>query len=145
MINYPQNIVISISFDTLVEELKGALEIEGFIISGETDFQKDLIERVNVHYKKHKVLTVHYPALTFQMLSASTLEVWVLPCTVTILEHYPGKVEVACFNPTAVLAKESGDVSLQNIAADVGHRLDALLHSLEQEPNGTHDMVTSWG
>jgi len=145
MANLSKRTVIKISFDTLVDELRAALSDAGFIISGEADFQKDLLEKLNAHHGKHKILTVHNPRLTLQMLSIEYIMPEVLPCSIVVLEHYPGEVEIISFNPTALLAKGAYDVSLRNKAEEASHQLDSVIHSLERKSASIPDLVTSWG
>jgi uncharacterized protein (DUF302 family) len=135
--------VINASFDTLLGQLKDALDKEGFIVYGVTDLHKGFADRLNIHFRKYVILTVAHLHLYYQMLSISAVEGMVVPCSVTLVERYPGVVEIIPVNFTALIAKESGD-SLHNLAEEVSHRLDLVIHSMEREAIHIPDLVTSW-
>lgn len=144
MKNHFPKTTIRISFDTLMEELAVALRKEGFVVSGTTDFQKEFMDGMSMHFKKYRVLAVNLPLLSFQMLSIAASEGIVLPCSVTVVEHYPGEVEIILANPTLMIAMMTQDASLLNLAEQVGHRLGLVIRSLERKPVTNPDLVTSW-
>lgn len=135
---------IRISLETLLAELTGLLEREGFIVSAVTDMQKDFLEKLNVHYGKYKILTIHHPHFSRQMLSIAPVGGLVLPCSITLMETYPGDVEVFVFNPTTFLAKEMQNVSLLGKADEVSRKLDGVIHQLERVSGSIPDLITSW-
>lgn len=144
MISHFRKTSIKISFDTLVDQMKSALDREGFVVSGETDFQQQFQDRLNIHFRKHVILTVYIPVLIFDMLSIAPFDGMILPCSVTMTERYPGEVEIIPVNPTALLVMVTQDDSLQNLAEQMSRRLDLVIHSLERESTNTPDIVTSW-
>lgn len=137
--------IVKIAMEALVEQLKGELAKEGFTITGVTDFQQEFQDKLGTHFKKYKILAVHVPYLSQQMLSFEPLEGVVLPCSVTLIEIHPGEVELIPVNSTALIARDMQDASLQNLAEEVSRRLDRVIKSLEREPSGTPDLFTSWG
>ena len=139
-----RKVTLRISFDTLIEEIRAILERDGFVISGVADFQRDLLDRLNVHSGKNVVLVVHHPQLTMEMLSIARRGGEVLPCHITLEEHYPGNVELFVFNPVAVLALRSGDLPLKAKADEMSRRLDLLLRGIRHDRVDEPDLVTSW-
>ena len=144
MINHFRKTTIKISFDTLVDQLKNILVREGFVITGVTDYQQQFMDRMNIHFRKHVILTVDIPLLAYEMLSIAPFEGMVLPCNITMAERYPGEVEIVPVNPTALLVMGIQDASLQNLAEQFSQKLERVIRSLERESNNMPDMVTSW-
>ena len=135
---------VRISFEDLIIQLKEALEKEGFVVTGILDFQQDLQENLGGHVKKYKILNVHMPYLSQQMLTFALHDGVVLPCSITVIEVHPGEVEIIPANPTALIARNLSDASLQNLAEEVTRRMDVVIQSLERSPMNTPDLYTSW-
>jgi uncharacterized protein (DUF302 family) len=108
------------------------------------DFQQDLQENLGGHVKKYKILNVHMPYLSQQMLTFALHDGVVLPCSITVIEVHPGEVEIIPANPTALIARNLSDASLQNLAEEVTRRMDLVIQSLERSPMSTPDLSTSW-
>ena len=144
MVNIFSKTFVRISFESLMTELKGALVKEGFVISGILDFQQDLQDNLGGHVKKYQILSVHIPYLSQQMLTFAVHEGVVLPCSITVIETRPGEVEIIPANPTALIARNVRDASLQNLAEEVTRRMDRVIQSMERSPVNTPDLSTSW-
>ena len=125
-------------------QLITAFTNEGFTLSGITDFQQEFEAKLGIHFKKYKILWVHVPYLSEQMLSFEPLEGVVLPCNITLLELHPGEIEIVPVNPTELIARNTQNASLQNMAEEVSRRLEIAIHTLERQPTGTPELFTSW-
>jgi uncharacterized protein (DUF302 family) len=140
-----KKIIVKGSLEGLVEQIRIELGKEGFTVTGVTDFQREFEDNLGSHFKKYKILAVHVPYLSQQMLSFEPLEGIVLPCSVTLIELYPGEVEIIPVNTTELISNEMKDASLKNLAVEVSRRLERVIGKMEQEPSGTPDLSTSWG
>ena len=138
-------IVVRASFDTVIEQLKTELEKTGFQLSGVTDFQQAFSDKLNIHFKKHKIFAVYIPHLYQEMLMFECSEGIVVPCNVTLIERYPGEVVIIVFNPTESIVRDIQNPTMENIAHEVSRRLEFLVQSLERESNTNFNLVTSWG
>jgi uncharacterized protein (DUF302 family) len=137
--------IVKTSLESLIIQLKGELAKEGFTLTAVTDFQQEFQDRLGTHFKKYKILSVHVPYLSQQMLSFQPLEGVVLPCSITIIETHPGEVEIIPVNVTELISHDMQDSSLQNLAVEVSKRLERAIDNLQREPTGTPDLFTSWG
>lgn len=144
MINLFKKTTVRISMEALLVHLRTELAKEGFIVSCTTDFQHEFMDRLNGHFKKYIIASVHIPYLSQQMLSFTSAQGIVLPCTISMIEAYPGEVEVIPVNSTELIAREMHDASLQNIAEEVTRRLELVIHALERGPTSTPELFTSW-
>lgn len=130
--------------EALLIQLRTELAKEGFIVSGITDLQHEFMDQLNGHFKKYVIASVHIPYLSQQMLSFTSAQGVVLPCNISMIEPYPGEVEVIPVNTTELIAREMHDASLQNLAEEVTRRLDLVIHALERGPTSTPELFTSW-
>ena len=144
MISLFKKTVIRVSFEALMAQLITALTNEGFTVSGITDFQQEFEANLGIHFKKYKILSVHVPYLSEQMLSFAPLEGVVLPCNITLLELHPGEIEIVPVNPTELIARNIQNAPLQNIAEEASRRLAIAIHTLERQTTGTPELFTSW-
>jgi uncharacterized protein (DUF302 family) len=144
MMSYLKKTIIRTSFDSLVNQLKVELDKEGFEISGATDFQQVFMDKLNLHFKNYKVLAVHIPLLYQTMMQLAPVEGMVLPCNITIIELYPGKIAVIPVNPVELLADGMQNASLRNVAEAVSRRLDIAIQGLKEGSTNIPDLVTSW-
>jgi len=144
MISLFNKTFVRISFEALMAQLKDELKKEGFVVSGILDFQQDLQDNLGGYVKKYNILNVHMPYLSQQMLTFALYDGVVLPCSITVIEIRPGEVEIIPANPTALIARNLSDASLQNLAEEVTRRMDLVIQSLERSPMNMPDLSTSW-
>lgn len=139
-----RQITIRTSLDTLVDQLSEALLQTGFVICGMTDFQKEHYESLKIHHGKHKILSVDCPAISAEMLTQQEDEGLILPCSISLIELYPGEVSVIVANPTEILASISGNTKLASLARHCSALLENVVKSFEEKFPGPPDLVTSW-
>lgn len=135
---------IRTSLDSLVDQLREALIKSGFVVCGMADFQKELYEARKIRHGKHKVFWVDFPAISAEMLSQPPGEGTVLPCSVSVVETFPGEVSVTITNPTEMLASISTNERLANLARRVTGLIECVVKTFEKDSVNTPDLVTSW-
>lgn len=136
---------IRTSLDSLADRLSEALTQAGFVVCGMTDFQKMHYDRLKVHHGKHKVLWVDYPAISCDMVSQYPDEGTILPCCVSLVESFPGDIDVIVTNPTEIMATISGNTRLVNSSKRVTDLIESVVKTFETDSAVTPDLVTSWG
>ena len=92
---------LSTSFDEAVHKTMEALKSEGFGVITEIDMQQKLKEKLNVDFKKYKILGACNPPLAYEALKAEEKIGTMLPCNVLVIEQEGGITEVAAVNPVA--------------------------------------------
>jgi len=135
---------IRTSLDTLVCQLSDAFTKTGFIVCGMNDFQKEHYDALKIHHNKHKIIWVDYPAISAEMLSQHVGDCVILPCSVSVVELFPGDVSVIITNPTEILASISGNTRLSNLARRVTSLIENVVKDYEKDSSATPDLVTSW-
>jgi uncharacterized protein (DUF302 family) len=105
------------------------LKKEGFGILTDMDVQGTLKKKLNVHFRKYRILGACNPPFACQALQAEDKIGTMLPCNVIVQEVAEGKVEVAAVDPVAsMMAIENP--KLQDIAEKVRAKLKRVIDNL---------------
>lgn len=117
------------TFDDALARLPEALKSEGFGVLTEIDFQKTLKQKLDVDFRRYKVLGACNPPFAHQALQAD-LEIGLLmPCNVAVYEDDNGKAVVVAVDPVKTMAT-GGDAKMQALAQQVRVKLVNALERL---------------
>jgi uncharacterized protein (DUF302 family) len=119
---------VSMSFDDALTKVPDALKSEGFGVLTEIDVQKTLAQKLQVAFRKYRILGACNPALAHRALSAEIDAGVMLPCNVIIYEQDDGQTVVNVVDPLQTLARESGP--LEAIAKEAKEKLERVLERL---------------
>ncbi len=117
------------NFDEAINKVTDQLKSEGFGIMTEIDVTKTLKEKLNVDFKKYKILGACNPPYAYKALQAEDKIGTMLPCNVIVIEHAEGNVEVAAVDPIASMAAIKNE-SLAEIAAEIRSKLKSVVESI---------------
>lgn len=93
--------IIDLNFNEAVIKVTEQLENEGFGVLSEIDIHDKLKEKLDVDFRRYKILGACNPAYAYKALQAVDKIGTMLPCNVIIQELADGKIEVAAVNPMA--------------------------------------------
>ena len=127
--NYYFNKTVSGSFDEITEKVTKLLHDEGFGILTLIDIKETLKEKLNVDFKKYKILGACNPSFAYQALSAENKIGTMLPCNIVIQEVTTNLIEVAAVNPLESM-KAVKNKKLITIAQDVSKKLENVINNL---------------
>src|SRR6056297_270948 len=97
------------SFDQAIEDVTAELKKEGFGVLTEIDVKETLKKKLDVDFKKYRILGACNPPYAHRALLAEDKIGTMLPCNVIVQEIEPSKIEVAAINPMASMqAVENG-------------------------------------
>lgn len=117
------------SFEAAVEKVKESLKAEGFGVLSEIDIQEKLKEKLNVDFRKYKILGACNPSYAYKALQSEDKIGTMLPCSVIVQERGMNDIEVAAVDPIAsMMAIENPD--LADIALEVKERLQRVIATL---------------
>jgi len=116
------------SFEEAIERTKDALKKEGFGVVAEIDFQKTLKEKLNVDFRKYRVLEACNPPYALKSLTADDKIGTVLPCNF-IVQEKDGKVEVSSIDPVAAMTAVESE-EMKDIAREISEKLNRVIISL---------------
>ena len=120
---------LKLSFDEVVEKIKATLQTEGFGVISEIDIHKKLKEKLNVNFRKYKILGACNPAFAHEALQKEEKIGTMLPCNVIIQEKDHGETEVAAVDPIASMqAIENPELTI--IAKEVQKKLKNVIQKL---------------
>ena len=86
-------------FDTAIEKVTGELKKEGFGVLTQIDVQDTLKKKLDVDFRKYKILGACNPHFAYEALLAEDTIGTMLPCNVIVQERKDGKVEVSAVDP----------------------------------------------
>lgn len=120
---------VDLTFDQAIIKVTQLLKDAGFGILTEIDVQKTLKEKLDVDFKKYKILGACNPGFAHQALLAEDKIGTMLPCNVIVEEHEDGSVEVTAVNPVASMQAVPNN-KLHSIAEEVKNNLEKVIKAL---------------
>ena len=93
--------ISNLPFDATVQKLTEDLKQEGFGILTEIDVGETLKKKLNVDFRKYRILGACNPPFAYQALQAEDKIGTMLPCNVIVQETADGKVEISAVDPVA--------------------------------------------
>lgn len=120
---------IPLDFETAIARTKEELKREGFGVLTEIDVQATLRQKLNVDFRKYKILGACHPPFAHQALQAEPRIGTLLPCNVVVQELPDGRTDVSAINPL-VSMKTVGNPRLEPIGSQVAAKLQAVVDRL---------------
>lgn len=117
------------SYEQAIADVTELLKDEGFGVLTEIDVKETLKKKLDVDFKKYRILGACNPHFAHQALQAEDKIGVMLPCNVIVEENEDGTVEVSAVNPVASMQAVSND-GLQPIADEVRERLEKIINNL---------------
>ena len=117
------------SFDETLAKLTDELKKEGFGILTEIDVKETLKKKLNVDFRRYKILGACNPPLAYQALQAEEKIGILLPCNVIIQEKGDGQVEVSAIDPMETM-KVVGNPKLTALAEQVQAKLKRVVANI---------------
>jgi len=119
----------AVSFEDAITKVTDALKAEGFGILTEIDVTETLKKKLNVDFRKYRILGACNPPLAYQALKAEDKIGTMLPCNVIVQEHGDGTVEVSAVDPVASM-RAIENPGLGAVAEQVRGKLKKVIDSL---------------
>ena len=94
-------ILTGISFDEAVARTTKALNAEGFGVLSEIDIHEALKKKLDIDFRKYRILGACNPPLAFQALQHEDKIGTMLPCNVVVQELRDREFEVSAVDPVA--------------------------------------------
>ena len=126
---YFSKIIAGKSFDEATELVVEELKKEGFGVLSEINVADTLKKRLDVDFKKYKILGACSPKHAYQALTSEDKIGVFLPCNVIVEEHENGDVEVSAVDPIASMISVKNE-SLAGIAGEIQQRMKKVIDNL---------------
>jgi uncharacterized protein (DUF302 family) len=121
--------IVDDDFNTAIEKVTEELKKEGFGVLTQIDVQETLKKKLDVDFRKYKILGACNPHFAHQALLAEDKIGAMLPCNIIVQEHENGEVEVSAVDPVASMMAVKNE-SLGGIATQVKEKLDRVIGNL---------------
>jgi uncharacterized protein (DUF302 family) len=121
--------IVNYDFDTAISKVTEELGKEGFGVLNQIDLQETLKKKLNVDFRKYRILGACNPNFAHQALLAEDKIGTMLPCNVIVQEHENGKVEVSAVDPVASMMAIKNDV-LGSVAMQVSEKLKKVIANI---------------
>ena len=119
----------TLSFDDAIARVTERLKKEGFGVLTEIDVKDTLKRKLDVDFRRYKILGACNPSFAYRALQAEDKIGTMLPCNVIVQELADGTVEVSAVDPVAsMLAIKNPE--LGDIAEQVREKLKKVVASL---------------
>ncbi len=125
---YYFNKIVEMDFEAAIEKVTEELKKEGFGVLTEIDVQAALKKKIDVDFRKYRILGACNPSYAYKALLAEDKIGTMLPCSVIVQEREDGRVEVAAIDPIASMQAVENE-SLGGIALEVQAKLKKVIEN----------------
>lgn len=127
--SYYFNKIVDMSFDDTIVKVAEELKKEGFGVLTEIDVKEALKKKLDVNFRKYRILGACNPKYAYKALQAEDKIGTMLPCNVIVQETEDGTVEIAAIDPVASMQSVENE-SLGEIAQIVQSKLKKVIETL---------------
>ena len=127
--NYYFNAITEGNFDDVVQKTIEALKKEGFGVLTEIDVTATLKKKLDVDFRKYRILGACNPPYAYKALQAEDKIGTMLPCNVIVQQTDDEKVEVAAIDPIASM-QAIDNPNLSAIAVEIQEKLKKVINQL---------------
>ncbi len=121
---------IKAGFEDTVQLVRESLKEENFGVLTEIDIHEKLKEKLNVDFRKYKILGACNPPYAYKALQEENKIGTMLPCNVIIQELDNNEIEVAAVDPVASM-KAVENTELGEIAAEIKIKLARVIENIK--------------
>jgi uncharacterized protein (DUF302 family) len=126
---YFNKVISTKNFDEAIEQVTAALKVEGFGVLTDINIQKAFKEKIDVDFKKYRILGACNPGYAHKALLAEEKIGGFLPCDVIVEEHENGDIEVSTVDPIASMSSIKNE-NLGEFAVEVQGKMKAVINAL---------------
>lgn len=117
------------TFDEVIAKVSEELKKEGFGVLTEIDVKETLKKKIDVDFKKYKILGACNPHFAHKALMSEDKIGVFLPCNVVVQENEKGEIEVSAVDPVASMISIKND-QLGSVATEVQSKLKRVIENL---------------
>jgi uncharacterized protein (DUF302 family) len=120
---------LDLGFDEALAKVPEALKAEGFGVLTEIDVQATLKKKLDVDFRRYRILGACNPPFAHRALQHSLDVGLLLPCNVIVYETDDRKTVVSAVDPMQTMAAQ-GDPAMRPLAEQVRQKLQRVIDSL---------------
>ena len=126
---YYFNKTIHGTFEEVIDKVTKGLKEEGFGILTEIDIKETLKKKLDVDFKKYRILGACNPPYAYKALQAEDKIGTMLPCNVIVQEVETGIIEVAAINPMVSMMAVENE-KLNTVVVEITAKLEKIIKEL---------------
>ena len=126
---YYFNKIVEMTFEETIDKVTEELKKEGFGVLTEIDVKAALKKKIDVDFRKYRILGACNPSYAYKALLAEDKIGTMLPCNVIVQEREDGKIEVAAIDPIASMQAVENE-RLGGIAVEVHAKLKKVIENM---------------
>lgn len=116
-------------FENTITDVTEELKKEGFGVLTQIDVKETLKKKLDVDFRKYKILGACNPQFAYQALQSESEIGTMLPCNVIVQETSDGKVKVSAVDPVASMMAIKNE-KLGEVATQVRGKLQKVIESI---------------
>jgi uncharacterized protein (DUF302 family) len=120
---------LDLGFDEALAKIPEALKAEGFGVLTEIDVQATLKKKLDVDFRRYRILGACNPPFAHRALLHSLDVGMLMPCNVIVYETDDRKTVVSAVDPIETMAVQ-GDPAMRPLAEQVQQKLRRVIDSL---------------
>jgi uncharacterized protein (DUF302 family) len=117
------------TYEEAIDKVTSELKNEGFGILTEIDVKETLKKKLDVDFRRYKILGACNPPFAYQALLSEDKIGLMLPCNVIVQENADGLVEVSAIDPIASMQAVENP-ALEEIATQVRAKLQKVISNI---------------
>lgn len=118
------------TYEEAIKKVTSELKKEGFGILTEIDVKETLKKKLDVDFRRYKILGACNPPFAYQALQSEDKIGLMLPCNVIVQETSDGLVEVSAVDPIASM-QAVDNPALGEIATQVRAKLQNVISNIK--------------
>lgn len=120
---------LTLGFEEAISLVTEELKKEGFGILTEIDVTATLKKKLNVDFRKYRILGACNPPFAYKALQAEANIGTMLPCNVVVQEMDDGEIEISAVDPLSSM-QAIQNPELQTIAEEIQLKLKKVIEQL---------------
>lgn len=117
------------TFEQAIEHVTAMFKTEGFGIISEIDMKATLKSKIDVDFRKYKILGACNPHYAYKALQVEDKIGIFLPCNVVVQEHENGEVEISAVDPIPAMSAVE-NTEMEVIAAEIQQKIKNVMDKL---------------
>lgn len=126
---YYNSKTVNYTFEETLSKVADELMKEGFGILTEIDVKETLKKKLDVDFRKYKILGACNPPFAYKVLQSEPNIGVLLPCNVVVQEGEDGKIYVSAVNPMESMQAVKNP-ALEEVASVVSSKLNKVLENI---------------
>jgi len=121
--------IVDLSYENTIVKVTEELKKEGFGVLTEIDVKETLKKKLNVNFRKYKILGACNPPFAYQALMMEENIGALMPCNVIVQEKNDGVIQVSVVNPMESMQTVENQ-ELAEIAGEISKKLINVLKNI---------------